>query len=201
MPWFRKIHFCVYGYLLILLNTLKYPEAYILNLLNMMQSLGLNVLWIIQIICWQVIWPYGISSGLPYSSIWIVWSFKVGFPLPKSMLHIFKSVTHHILQKWLMCQKMICRYYATCIPVLSSFCWPEFLSRVWTIVKGAHNIASWDSFAMSNINCSRGTIGGFDCKLHMPGILLTSYLMLFHIVHLAGLCKIECSVLNRRQIL
>ena len=32
------------GYLLILLNTLMYPEAYILNLLNMMQSLDFSVL-------------------------------------------------------------------------------------------------------------------------------------------------------------
>lgn len=140
-------------------NPVKYSEVswgIILNLVNMTQPLAPSVLWIIQIIWCQVMWLYAISFGLPSSIIWIVCSFKVPFPHPESMLHSFKSISHHIFQKWLLCLKMICRYYGTCIRCAQ---WPEFLPRLWTIFKGAHDLYSRGSFEMSNIHCSRGNLG------------------------------------------
>lgn len=79
---------------------------------------------------------------------------------------------------------MICRCYGTCIPfILSCFCWPEFLSGLWTIFKAAHNLSTWGPFEMSNIRCSRDTLGGSDYELHKLGDSLISHLVLPHKQH------------------
>lgn len=174
MPWLRKIFcICVQGYLLILLNTLMYPAAYILLLLNMMQSRtsvsceysgSSDVRW-----CDPMAWTLGFYPAAFKQYAISRWPFLMQNPCSTSLicdsLHPSKVVS--LPENNLQIRGNMHSMYSA--PPLG-----QCLPRLWTIFKGAH---SWGPFEMLNISCSRGIIAGFDYELHKPGNPFTSYLI------------------------